>query len=367
MIHGDVSARARAVRSAMLALIAGLAWAPGACGNNLAFTTARSPAIHGLVAMGSLRWMRTGTPPPNALEEPLAHPGLYKAAVCDLRWSDLEPTQAGPLQTRSLDACLARISQYNRDHRATPMGAKLRVYGGEFAPAWTKNLEGSPVDLLVGGSAEKGAFTIGHWWSSRYRAAWADMQARLAKAYNANPLVLEVAVTGCSVRTAEPFIVPAGPVGRRVLPAAGYNDNLEIACLRDWPLAYKYWTRPALDYTFSPFMPLNGSPGSVDNGKVRAVMGEFRALVGPGAVISNHGLQQPIPPRNIGVYTGLAHFGAPVAFQFVNQQQQTDAAFALGKSYGMTELEVFDSRAAGGFANTDATQLKAWSAALGGY
>ncbi len=351
------------VRARMAAVVTALLlWPLAACAQRAAPLASRSGPIHGLVAMGSMRWRETGGPPPNALEEPLAHPGIYEAAVCDLRWSDLEPVR-GDLNTASLDACLSAIARYNARYPATPMRAKLRVFGGESAPDWAKALSGPPLQLVA---VKSGEFTAGRWWAPAYLAAWDDLQARLARAYDDNPLIAEVAVTGCAVRTAEPFIVPAADADRPILVAAGYSDAAEMTCLRDWRKAYAGWTKPALDYTFSPFRSLGGGVAPQPD-KVLMVMGEFRQALGTRGVIANHALQAPVPAHNAEFYDGFRRYGGPIEFQFVSQAQQTDAAFALGRSYGMTELEVFDTRAAGGFADTDTAQLRAWSAALGGY
>lgn len=338
------------------------AWIPGS-----SLSVGRWPPIKGLVAFGSLGWNGAypTTAPPNAMEEPLAHPGVYEGAVCNLRWLDLQPVQGGPIVTTSADACLANVTAYNALYPSTPMVAMFRVFAGQNAPAWAMNLNGGPITFV-----ENGGFSAGLWWAPSYRAAWTDFQNKLAAIYNSNPLIHEVAITSCSVHSAEPFIEPVGTTDLALLLGAGYTDTAELACLVGWVTDYAAWTKPSLDYSVSNFnVTITGAavPSSV---YTNSTLVTHRLLYSTTGIIANHALQNPVPVANQPYYAYLTLLNAPVGFQYVSQAAQSGDATtcpSYGTPYNVSKLEMWDTTAAGGTATNTLAQLQACSKLLGGY
>ena len=321
----------------------------------------------GLVAMGSLTWNTTNptTPPPNNMAEPLAHPGVYSAAVCDLRWSDLQPVQGGPIVTTTADACLANIAAYNALYPATPMTAMFRIYTGQNAPSWAQSLNGGPMSMV-----ENGGFSVGLWWAASYRAAWISFQNAMAAIYNTNPLVHEIAVTSCSAHTAEPFVEPLGTTDLATLVANGYTDAQEFSCLNGTQADYAAWTKPALEYTFNSWRTTTSGAAVFNPVNTISVLVSHRLNYGSAGIIANHGLDSTIASQDQPYYAYFTSLGAPISFQYNNSAAQTnDAATcpSYGTPYNVSRLEMWDTTAAGGSATNTLAQLQACAAALGGY
>jgi hypothetical protein len=115
----------------------------------------------------------------------------------------------------------------------------------------------------------------------------------------------------------------------------------------------------AIDFPFNVF-------SSTDNGWFSDVefttdlMREFRARYGERAVISNHGLTDPLTEGDALIYPTLRELGAPIAFQTRGPQVDFDATIKLGLEYGMTEFEVWETKEAGGRADISYDTLKRW-------
>ena len=205
---------------------------------------------------------------------------------------------------------------------------------------------------------------VGRFWSIPYRAAWKRLQDALAASYDTHPLVQEVAVSSCSSMTAEPFIVALNKDNIPVLHAAGYNDEAMKAGLLGAIDDYASWRHVALDYTFNLFR-------SCDNCKIQAVpefapqvMNTWRKRLGPRAVIANHGLQVQLTSAALGVCAEIKKLGSPVEFQTYSPTVDWEASVRVGLSYGVTELEIWDTKESGGIAPISYQQLKTWQAAL---
>jgi hypothetical protein len=321
-----------------------------------AISSAQAP-IHGLVAMGSQKWEAKEQAAPNALEEPYAHPGIYSAAVCSLRWADMQPIQGGSLVTTTLDNCLVNIAAYNVAYPTTPMTAKLRVFGGRQAPQWAKELDGGPLTVL-----QNGPYTTGYWWTADYRSAWASFQAALSALYDGNPLIQEVAITSCAEIGAEPFVVAAGTIDRQTLHAAGYTDAQENDCLNAAVPDFSGWANEALDFDFASFEAIDTGHLVRQPAVTEAVMAAFRTSV-PGGVFANHCLQSPL--TGCTSYPIFAYFTSPVAFQTGSQPDCTADTFNAGLAAGMTEFEVWDT--VGTNCHYTVAQLQSFAGTLGGY
>ena len=327
----------------------------------LAGADARAKAsIRGLVTMGRLDFVNDpDTTPDNSLREANTHPGLYAGAVILATWSQLEPTP-GHYDFTGIDAGLASVRAYNARNRDAPLVGKLRVFAGPNAPAWAKRLEGEPVSLDERGRS----LSVGHFWSEPYRAAWRALQVALAHRYDGDPAVGEVAVSSCASSTAEPFVIPLGPGNLQALTSAGYSDERMEACLRGAIDDYAPWRSVALDYTFNPFRTVAGGRAHPAPGFAEQVMAEFRQRMGGRGVIANHGLTPQINPGAQGLIDAMRRLGPPMEFQTRSPNLDWDTTVQVGEQQGMSELEIWDTRAAGGSAPVSREQLERWRAQL---
>jgi len=323
----------------------------------LCTAAAPKPPLCGLVAMGRVHFQKTGEDPDNSLLEPNAHPGIYAAAVIMAKWSQLQPTPRA-LDTTAIDTGLSAIRRYNAAHPRNPLKAKLRIFAGPSAPDWAKSVGGAPVPIMLAGVPVQ----IGRFWTASYREAWRQLQQSLATRYDNDPLVGEVAASSCAVATAEPFGVHVFLDSAAAVRAAGFSDAAYKACLLSVPDDYAAWQRTPIDYTFGTFQDTDSGRGVRDPAFTVEDMRAFRARFGARAVLATHGLRDPIPNGLQPLYQALQSLGPPIAFQTLSPNINLDAAVRLGMTYRPTEMEIWDSSAAGGPAPISVPMLQSWSA-----
>lgn len=323
------------------------------------------PTLKGLVTQGP---SMTRTPPANNFEELNAHPGVYSAAVIQLYWSQLEPSQ-GVFDDSSLTSAMASLAAYNTKYPATPVVGKLRIFMGLGTPAWVVSATGAVVVTDSSGNSA----TVGEFWTPAYAALWQALQQHLASEYDSSPMIGEVAITSCSSLTGEPFILPHNKAAIAVLQQAGYTDAQGMACLTNAPKDFAAWKDTPLDYTFNSFTQTDSGVGVSDTVFPVQEMDAFRAALGTRGVVANHGLQPTLKAAAVPVYAGFQALYtqaavdgtiSPLEFQTYGPTVDWASSIALGLTYHPTEIEIWDTVAAGGAAPLSQTQLAGWATSL---
>jgi hypothetical protein len=216
--------------------------------------------IVGLIDMGQTDFDHTdgGSPACNP-NEVARFPDSFDGIVINLTWAELQPTSEKSLTTAPLDAALALVKAYNAA-TSNPLVTKLRISGGFVAPRWAQALGGAPLSVsYTKTNGRSVAGTLGRWWTSDYIAAWRNFQEMLAKKYDSEPLIREVAVTSCAANTDEPF-VPLPPSALPALHAAGFTDSAQLACLSGALEDYAAWKTTPIDFTFNAFAQEDSTP-----------------------------------------------------------------------------------------------------------
>jgi len=351
--------------------------------------------MHGLVSMGSRAFDLTqGGIPDNDMEEINAHPGIYSGAVINLTWLQLEPSQ-NVFDDSALDSAIANINAYNSKYPATPVTAKIRVSAGTGTPPWVWNLTGGPITVASSACAgltcvsnASPTMQIGAFWQPAYISAWRALQTHLASEYDSNPLIQEVAITSCSSKTAEPFVVDTDFTSLVNMRAFGYSDAAYQDCLLGAQQDYAPWVNTPLDFTFFPFIstdPCTTSANACEKSDpdfTIQVMDIFRSSLGTTrGVVANQGLEDPLSSEFNGVLLPLyAAFqtlyqqaqkqnppsASPLEFQTSAANVDWDGAVQVGLMYHPTEIEVWDTTAANGPAPIGTTQLQTYSGLLSG-
>jgi hypothetical protein len=321
--------------------------------------------LKGLVTQGPAI---TSTPPTNQFAELYAHPGVYSAAVIQLFWSQLEPTQGG-FDDNALTAALAILAQYNAEYPATPVVAKLRIFMGVGTPGWVATATG-PVTVTASSGQP---MTIGKFWTPAYIALWQQLQQHLAGEFDGSAAIGEVAITSCSSLTGEPFVLPSTSADISALLAAGYTDAEGKSCLTGAPQDYADWKITPLDYTFNAFTEIGSGAPVPDTGFSVQEMAAFRAALGSRGVVANHGLQPQLTLDQTPIYAEFQTLAtqassqgtvSPLEFQTISPTVDWAEAIALGLTYKPTELEIWDTVTAGGQAVISTQQLTTWAADL---
>jgi hypothetical protein len=103
------------------------------------------PAQTGLVDMGDITFYGDPSDPAPTfnISDLTNYPGSFGEIVLNVTWSQLQPTENGPLDTSAINSAIAEVQAYNATN-GTDLGIKLRVWGGFTAPAWAQNIDGPP-------------------------------------------------------------------------------------------------------------------------------------------------------------------------------------------------------------------------------
>jgi hypothetical protein len=321
----------------------------------------KSP-LQGLVAMGDEGFnTNPALTPNNNLADPITNPNIYIAAVILVTWNQLQPTGPTSFDTSAIDTALANITAYNSTHASHPLVGKLRVFAGINTPAWAMNLDGPPVTGTINGVTA----SFPRYWTANYTSAWTNLQNLLAARYDTNPLIGEVAVSGCSSTTAEPFIHAFGTTVTPLIQAAGYTDAQYMTCLSSMATQYAAWTHTPLDYTFNTFTALDSGNPVSNSAFTLQVMSAWRTSLGSArGVIANHGLQPTLTSDALAIYPEFVTLGPPIEFQSYGPTVNWDQTVALAVTYKATELEIWTTTQAGGQAVISLAQLQAYAAEI---
>ncbi|MBW4043294.1 MAG: hypothetical protein HIU86_14445 [Acidobacteria bacterium] len=324
------------------------------------------PLLAGLVDKGSEASYHLDQPYPVIdLSDVAAHAGAFGGVVVNQTWAQLEPTRGG-YDFSTLDASLAAVTAYNVAHPSAPIGVRLRVFAAFAAPAWAKSLDGAPIAVPANLPSRTGG-TLGRWWKTGYRSAWASLQQALAARYDASPVLREVAVSSCTTLTAEPFVM--APAISALATADGWTTAAQQSCLDGALTDYRPWTHTAIYY---PMNPMNGGMTVTDEVMQRCASSS--ASGGPLCILANNALSplSATSARSAPVYARMdaiwsaAPTTTPIAFQMNGPNTATYcAALAVAVAHHAQSVEVWPSAGTQpGFTTVPTATLKGWDDAV---
>ncbi len=224
----------------------------------------RKTPLRGLLDMQDISWHNVNNGQPHfTIANARKFPGILGGIIINATWSQMQPRQGGVVQFSAVDSALSKIDAYNAANPATPLGVKLRIYGGSNAPRWAKLLGNGPITIYrnpagCDGKTDTCKLTVGPFWTKPYIDAWRAFQAQVAARYDTDPMVIAVAVTSCAAQTDEPFVASTGPVSKANLAAAGYSDAAEQACLKGATDDYRAWAKTDVDFPFNAYSDFRG-------------------------------------------------------------------------------------------------------------
>ena len=337
-------------------------------------TTKVKPLIDGLVDKGSQQPYDSSEPFPVTDTGALSgYAAAFSGIVVNETWAQLEPAE-GTWDLAPLDQSLAAVSSYNALDPAHPLLVKLRIWGGFTAPQWAKELDGTPIVVGADASGDSGG-TLGRFWSTDYDQQWTQFQGELAKQYDSDPLVSEVAVTSCNTATGEPFVMTGTVIA--ALSAAGWTSTDQQQCLQGALGDYASWHHTAVDFTFNTFGDVSStgvrSPDMAFTAGVMSACAESETTGSlPECILDNHGLTDTVTAQQSAVYAEIDSLwqqfdhAVPVDFQ-TDSPNGFDLceAVGIGIAHHAQSIEVWPPGV--GFAGFDEytpTQLAAWNDAL---
>jgi hypothetical protein len=349
--------------------LAGVATAAAAESKVSDSTTQKQP-LRGLIDMGVQSAYTLDIPFPTVNTAAITpYAGAFGGIVINEGWAQLEPSP-GHEQWRDLDTSLAAVTAWNMAHPSTPLGVKLRIFGGNTAPAWAKALGGAPLTIVTKGISK----TFGRWWTEPYAHAWSSFQHALAAHYDGNPLVRAVSVSSCATLTGEPFVMNLTKPAVETMQAAGWTPQAQQRCLQGAVDDYAGWVRTPITFAFNPYRTVVNGEARPDPSVTIDVMeacARSRAHGGPECVLGNNALSDlAATGRSAAVYAEIdtlwqatpAHVG--VTFQTVGAAVDC-AGIELAVDHHATSVEVWPpNHHYQGFTAVPAGVLRQWDDAL---
>ena len=271
--------------------------------------------------------------------------------VVGVKWSDLQPSPNGPLDTSGIDGAIATALQLNTSG-GTQLRLKLRVFAGSESPDWAKQLGGPAGHVTNNNAGQVHSGNIPRFWSEPFGLAWDALQTQLAARYDTAPEIADVVISRCTTIFDEPLVRQTNDKATvQNLVAAGYTDALDNACQhRQIEQAGAVWTHTRLSMSFSPYQRITSAGAtSKDNAYTAELMGFCRSTLGPRCTLGNNELGRDVfngqPERDSATYTALRRHGTPLYFQvesgaFTNTETAFVDAIQLGVDEGANYVEL---------------------------
>jgi hypothetical protein len=295
--------------------------------------------------------------------------GAFGGIVVNENWAQLEPS-AGHEEWQDLDASLAAVKAWNVAHPSSPVGVKLRIFGGNAAPGWAKSLSGSPISVVTKGISR----TYGRWWTRPYAKAWSSFQHALAARYDYNALVRAVSISSCATLTGEPFVMDMTRAAIQTMMAAGWTPEAQQRCLDNALADYAGWVHTPVTFAFNPYRTVINGIAAADPTVTTTVMracARSHAHGGPECVLGNNALSDTAATGRSGaVYSEIDALWqkttdhAGVYFQTVGSGVDC-ASIAVGIAHHATSVEIWPpNHRYEGFAAVPAATLRQWNEAI---
>ncbi len=192
--------------------------------------------------------------------------------VVQLEWAALQsqkpetvPSGQDKLSTQLIEDALADVREWNAVPGNNKLGIKLRVFAGIYTPQWVKDEVGSSV-LDFKGSSFDGEFP--HYWKSAFKTRYKQFHGLLANKYDSEPLITEVAISGCMIKNADMHRARSEYQNINILIDAGLTWQKDQDC-QNWQInavAGKWdttWVSVARPH-FREFKKMASSPSKSD-------------------------------------------------------------------------------------------------------
>lgn len=254
---------------------------------------------------------------------------LVGGLALNVAWSAVQPDQDGEIVAGNpLDQAIAQIRRTNAECGLS-LGIRARVLAGIKAPDWAKSIAGEPVEVAIAQDGVTG--TTGRFWEAPFGAAYADLQRRLAEAYDGVPEIREVVISRCTTVYAEPTLRGAYDAQTRTnLLAAGYTTEADRRCQSEQVDAHGVWRTTRSGLAFNPYQRVE--PGGALKGDVSVseeLMRYCRSVLAERCVLQNNSIRWPLQEGAYpALYDALARVGPPISFQTAAPKRVQD----LGKT-----------------------------------
>ena len=214
--------------------------------------------------------------------------------VITAEWADLQKTAYGEIESNNvIDQAIKTIAKWNATVvRDEWIYLKLRVFAGIYSPSWVADSLGSmEVDYK---NAKQG--TLPYFWKSDFQYYWGDFQKKLAERYDNNPLLLDVALSGCMTHNAETMWRNYGSNNKTSiedLKAHGLTVAKDERCLlREIDIAAAAWKSTNISMAVNGWKNYDEAP---DNGNypkkiqfTKDMIDHCKAMLGNRCIVGNN-------------------------------------------------------------------------------
>ena len=275
--------------------------------------------------------------------------------VVNQTWADLQPNGADtaiiaglvkpsmgqcptavPPGSNEIDLALCDVGVWNSANPNSLMYIKLRVWAGEDAPTWAKDIgdNNNPIEGTSYNSITNPGATIGEFWTSPYQSDYDNLMAKLASLYDASPLLEDVEGSACMTEYDEPMLHDDFSTGTGLtnLLGAKYSDTADYACLMSDITSLQNWRQTHVDLSFNPWSLLvNGGVESVGGVNctgspceplTESFMATFASTFGKQAALANHSIRYGENP-GLGYSSMYQHIQTDASANGTTVQYQT--------------------------------------------
>jgi hypothetical protein len=253
--------------------------------------------------------------------------------VVSSRWDQLQASEGAAITPGNpLDLAIANVRTWNAGH-SVQRGLRHRLLMSQpTTPAWPQLIGGAAVRVT---DVQGNSGLVGHYWTSAYQAAYADLQAKLAAEYDQVPEVRENGLSGAALVFAEPYL----HYDSAALLGAGDTLAADIASYAAMMNAHLVWGRTLQDLSLNPA----DFPGEGGITFTLAGIAAFRHLFGSQGVLMNMSLRATgLSSDYTTMYAAITAAGPPIAFQTATVARMGDPAttFVKAVAYGAHSLEL---------------------------
>jgi hypothetical protein len=253
---------------------------------------------------------RTGPPSTGYL-------GSVTNFVVDAPWSELQPTENGPLAPDNvIDQAIAAAQSLNAGAGQGKVEVKIRLMAGIDAPGWAQQLGGAPVTLVDPQTGATG--TIGRFWTTAFGEAYDDLWSKLAAAYDNVPEIHEITVARCMTFTDEPFLRDVSdPANGQSLLAAGFTIEADEQCQQQEIQVGTMWHHTRIGVAFNPYQAILADGSAItDVAFTDSMMQYCRSTLGDQCVLENNSIRTPpLTGAYTTMYEEMQQLGPPITFQ----------------------------------------------------
>ncbi len=223
---------------------------------------------------------------------------IVNSFIVKVYWKDIQPQENGELRhPNAIDDALTYVRQMNSQNPGLNLNLKIRLYCGIYSPEWLQAKAGT--FTLYSGSKNSSLPTQGEvvkFWKPEFLSAFANVQSKLAAAYDNAPEITETVNGGTGITYSEAMIRNVGSNGAvnknsESFSRSDYTSQKDINAIKSTIDAMKVWKHTRVSMVFTPFFIIQAQKVDEDLSVTKDLLDYFVNTFGAQAVLGNNGLR----------------------------------------------------------------------------